>query len=264
MPLTFSHPAAVIPLLGPLRRFSAPSALVFGSMMPDLTYFVPGLPGGAMTHSPPGLFFFCLPAGMIIYLLFHVLMKHPLIALLPPAFERRLVPHEVSRLEMTPRMLLMVAASLVIGAFTHFCWDSFTHEWGWPVRHWEWLSRIVLTFHGTPIRWYRVLQYISSVFGLLVIAWWLWGWQRRAPIHVMPTDVNLRGVRSGFIAVMLLLSIGTAWVKVASYDLHDLSGLQTQFLIFKAITVSASTFSACMLTYCVLWQLGLFHRQRAA
>lgn len=190
-------------------------------------------------------------------------MKRPLIALLPSAFERRLVPHEFSRLEMTPLSLLIVAVSLMVGAFTHVFWDSFTHEWGWPVRHSQWLRQTVLTFHGTPIPWYRVLQHFSSVFGLLAIAWWLRRWLRHAPVYAMPADTNLRGVRSSFVAVVLLLSVGAAWAKISGNDFQNLSGQQTQFLIYTAITVSASTFSACMFTYCALWQLGLFHHLRS-
>ena len=41
MPFTLAHPAAVIPLCGILRRASVPSALIIGSMAPDLVYFVP-------------------------------------------------------------------------------------------------------------------------------------------------------------------------------------------------------------------------------
>ncbi len=264
MPLTFSHPAAVLPLFG-LRKLVSPSALIIGSMMPDLTYFIPGLPEGALTHSVRGLFVFCLPAGLAIYLLFHLLMKHPLIALLPPAFEQRLVPHETTRIDLTLHALLIVCISLVVGAVTHIAWDSFTHEWGWPVLHSQWLRTTILVFRGTPIFGYRVLQYISSVFGLVVMAWWIYRWRMSAPLHPMPADANRRGVRTGFIAVILLLSLGAAWMKVASYgyDLHHVSGFRAQYLVFKAITAGASTFFSCMLAYCVLWQLGLFHRRAA-
>ena len=51
MPFTGSHPAAVLPLM---RWGLMPSALVIGSMVPDLPYFLP-VPDLGNTHSLIGL-----------------------------------------------------------------------------------------------------------------------------------------------------------------------------------------------------------------
>ena len=82
MPYPIAHPAAVIPLVRPMGRFAVPSALVIGSVSPDLWYFVPALER-ADSHSPAGLFWFCLPVGFAVYFAFHLLLKEPLLALAP-------------------------------------------------------------------------------------------------------------------------------------------------------------------------------------
>lgn len=81
MPYPFAHPAAVLPLARPMGRFAVPSALAIGSVLPDLWYIVP-LVDRADSHSLAALFWFCLPAGLLSYVLFHRLLKQPLIALL--------------------------------------------------------------------------------------------------------------------------------------------------------------------------------------
>jgi Domain of unknown function (DUF4184) len=62
VPYPFAHPAAVLLLARPMGRFAVPSALVIGSVIPDLWYFLPFV-GREASHSPAGLFWFCLPAG---------------------------------------------------------------------------------------------------------------------------------------------------------------------------------------------------------
>ena len=81
MPFTFSHPAAVLPLLRPLGRFGSLSALVIGSMAPDFSFIVPMGLSRAQTHAPAALLTYCLPAGLLAYLVFHRVLKLPLLRL---------------------------------------------------------------------------------------------------------------------------------------------------------------------------------------
>src|SRR5882757_2416325 len=89
MPFTLSHPAAVIPI----RRYGILSALVVGSLAPDILYFIPRVHhSGAYGHTLPGLFFFCLPLGLAALWLFHTFLKRPLISLFPASHQMRLLP----------------------------------------------------------------------------------------------------------------------------------------------------------------------------
>jgi hypothetical protein len=60
--------------------------------------------------------------------------------------------------------------SLVIGIATHLVWDSFTHGDGYVVTHVPLLSA---TAFG-DLTWARLLQHVSTVVGLVVIAVYLW------------------------------------------------------------------------------------------
>lgn len=73
MPLTFAHPAAALPLLRPLGRYGSLSALVIGSIAPDLAFIVPIGASREQTHGLAALLTFSLPAGLLAYVLFHVL-----------------------------------------------------------------------------------------------------------------------------------------------------------------------------------------------
>ncbi|MFI7588439.1 DUF4184 family protein [Spongisporangium articulatum] len=79
MPFTGSHPAAVVPLLvsGRFRGWLAPTALVIGSMSPDLPYYLPPpaheVPV-AWTHSGAGVVGLDLVTGLLCVALWHGLL----------------------------------------------------------------------------------------------------------------------------------------------------------------------------------------------
>ena len=88
MPLTTSHPAAVIPLT---RLNLDLSALVIGSMTPDFVYFIPYcLPLSDFSHTIAGVFVLCIPLGLAALAIFHYLIKNPALALLPHSHQSRL------------------------------------------------------------------------------------------------------------------------------------------------------------------------------
>jgi hypothetical protein len=78
LPFTFAHSAAAVPLRHVLGRFGVLSALVIGSIAPDLAFVLPIGVARLDSHSLAGLFWFCLPAGLLTYLLFHRVLKGPL------------------------------------------------------------------------------------------------------------------------------------------------------------------------------------------
>lgn len=186
MPLTFSHPAAILPLPRLLRKWSVPSALVIGSMTPDFAFFLPLGVTRAGSHSLAGLFWFCLPLGLVSYLAFHLLLKYPLLSLLPSWVGRRLssLLNETDRL---PRVSwLAVTVSLILGAATHLIWDSFTHPGAPGVEAIPFLRVEVFTidtYHGYV---YKLLQYFSSGFGLLILGIYSILWLRKAPPGPLP------------------------------------------------------------------------------
>lgn len=122
MPLTIAHPAAVIPLQSRLKNFGVLSALVIGSLMPDVAYF-PHMPVTRLqSHSFAGMFWFCLPAGLITYYLFHNFLKEPLISLLPESVARKLPEASINKVKFSSMTLFFsICFSLWLGTATHVC-----------------------------------------------------------------------------------------------------------------------------------------------
>ncbi|MGI5274050.1 DUF4184 family protein [Nonomuraea sp. CA-218870] len=186
MPFTPSHVAAVLPFISSprLRRFADPWALALGAMVPDLPIFLPMLPDYSDWHSWRGVVTVDLAAVLILLVLFHGLLRDPLLALLPPGLAGRAATLRPTWPQLVRGVPAIVAGGL-IGSATHVGWDSFTHSTG-PGEWGAWLSVTVLGV--LPL--FRVLQYVSSAVGLAVVVWWAWrGLSRMAPV---PPPADLR------------------------------------------------------------------------
>ncbi|HEX8866302.1 MAG TPA: DUF4184 family protein [Lentzea sp.] len=148
MPFTLAHPVAVLPL----RRFLWFPGLVAGAMAPDLGYYLPVLP----THDVLG----GSAAAVALLLVGRLLL--PSVMALAPEFVRQRVscPGDFRR-------PFVGALSIVVGVLTHLLWDSFTQTDGWFVQRWDWLTVSVVG----PHRLYNVIGYVSSLGGLVVLAW---------------------------------------------------------------------------------------------
>src|SRR5690606_31516912 len=71
----------------------------------------------------------------------------------------------------SPRGVIMVLLSLIVGIVTHVVWDLFTHEGRWGSELVPALDQLWGPLHG-----YRWFQHGSSLLGLIVLAVWgaLW------------------------------------------------------------------------------------------
>ena len=170
MPFTGSHPAAVLPFL---RTPLPASALVVGSMVPDLPYYLP-VDLGVPTHTAGALVSTDLVLGAVCWLLWHGLLATPTLATAPAAVRGRLSGRVRLGLRprLTPRELGLSALALGIGAATHVLWDEFTHRGRFGAEH---VAALARSWDGVP--GYRWAQVGSSVFGIAVLAvqlarWW--------------------------------------------------------------------------------------------
>ncbi len=178
MPFTLSHPAAVLPLRHIFPRLNF-AALLIGSIIPDIGYYIPGLAAHRQTHSLAGIVFPGLPVGLLMLALLHLLQR-PLCFVLPQ-------PHRgaVTALAAEPRgrigpaSLFIAAASVLLGAWTHLIWDGFTHRGRWGPRHLTFLNDPALLIGGQAIPLYEWLQWLSSLAGGLVLLWAYRSWLRR-------------------------------------------------------------------------------------
>ena len=124
MPFTVSHAAAVLPLHRLSKGRLPLAAMMIGSMSPDFAYFLPMGLGRGSTHDLEGLFLFCWPVGLAVWLLYVRLLERATIELLPLAWRERV---SRSDSELSIRSLALVSLGVILGAITHIAWDSFTH-----------------------------------------------------------------------------------------------------------------------------------------
>jgi Domain of unknown function (DUF4184) len=214
LPFTGSHLAAILPLL---RWGLPPSALVIGSVAPDLPYYLPLPIRGELTHSLLGGAAVDVPLGAAAFLVWQALLGPACVALAPAGLRRRLdrlaepVPAGLRHLGSLRRVSLLVAA-LTLGVATHLAWDSFTHDWMWGAHHIAWLAQR----HG-PLPGYEWAQYVSTVAGAVAIAAWCGYWWRSHPAQSGPTRSE-PVVRVAWALVGLSTVVGTGYGVLSVLD----------------------------------------------
>ncbi|MGY1821317.1 DUF4184 family protein [Geodermatophilus sp. SYSU D00079] len=212
MPFTPSHAAAVLPFL---RTPLPASALVIGSMAPDLPFYLP-FPVPWPTHTVLAVVTVDVLLGGLAWVVWHGLLAFPALAVAPAAVRARL-----TRLRPGLRARVATAAAvawtllaLVVGGATHLLWDEFTHARRWGPTHLP-----VLAEQWGLLPGYRWLQYLSGLAGGLVLLVWLARWWHRTPAvrgadppaarWVWPL-LAAAGVVPGGVAALTASSIGEA------------------------------------------------------
>jgi hypothetical protein len=163
----------------PLRRYCPRwlnfPALVIGSVIPDAGYLFGEKGAGGFSHRFLGSFGFSLPAGILVVMLFYWL-RAPLVRTLPTPYQRALLP----LCERPPGSPWAIVISLLIGAWTHLLWDSFTHTNGWFVQHLPVLQSPVALVAGRTARVCHLLWYACSFAGVVWLFWMFEKWKQAA------------------------------------------------------------------------------------
>lgn len=204
MPVTIAHPAAVLPLRGlglPL------SAMVIGSMAPDLPVFSQSWEVYGYTHSLLGILTIDLAVALVLLGCWDLWGRDALVDTAPDLVRRRLPASD----RLTLRAWLLAPFAAVVGSVTHVVWDSFTHSGRWGVRMVPWLREQ----HG-PLRGEQWAQYVSGVLGLLVVGLALLAVVRRAELD----DRRPRRLPAATLPVAVVaacaLSVGVFVVRLAA------------------------------------------------
>jgi hypothetical protein len=251
MPYPIAHPAAVIPLYRLMGRFAVPSALVIGSIVPDLWYFAPGL-ARADSHSAGGLLWFCLPVGLVLYMAFHLLLKQPLIALLPADTAAR--AGHFATASLPPAPWLAVLASLLAGALTHAVWDLLTHPSSTSMWLLPALDETILQLGRYELTGYGLLQHASTLTGTAIVLLWARHKLRAVPGSAStPPPALPAGWRVGIVAGL----IGIPIIVVFGAGLDSLAGgfdlLALRKFARTAGIAALAAFALGLLAYCALW-----------
>lgn len=236
MPFTAAHPAAILPLLRHRRWFST-TGLIVGSISPDFQYFIllPIFPHNS--HSLEGLLFFNLPIAFIIATLFHMLVRRPVVAHLPDWLQQRaLAVAEFSWPYYIRRRWLVFSVSVIIGAFSHIFWDSFTHYTGYFAQQWPVLTNTV-TILGAEVMYCRVIQHTSTLVGGLAILYYTW----RLPTAPVAGKV---GAQNKLLFWLVIAAAGICFMVFALYAsafMRSLMGVVVSFITGAMLaTIAAS------------------------
>lgn len=201
MPFTFSHPAIVLPFFKN-KNLSA-TALIVGSISPDLEYFFRMKMQSEISHTLLGIFLIDFPLGFIVIFAFHTIIKKPLIANLPYFFQSRMqLLKDSNWIGYFKNNILVVLLSFFLGTLSHIFWDSMTHWDGYVVERIAFFNEV---FFGLPV--YKIAQYGSSVFGLIVILYY---------IYKQPPEVeNTKNINANYWFVCLGLTVVFLGIRFA-------------------------------------------------
>ena len=208
MPWTFSHPLAVVPLRRLSGRFNF-TALIIGSMAPDFGYYVGRFPVATFAHTALGTLAVCLPTGLLALGLFY-LIRRPLCFVLPKPHRAALMPLALRPPPSSVHSFFVAALSVLLGAWTHTVWDSFTHPDGWAVTHLAILRATVIHVGATSLAVFNFLQH-GSTFGagaLLVVLYFRW-LRRQKTTATGDTSVHDRW-RYSLIALLAAVALAIA------------------------------------------------------
>lgn len=303
MAFTLSHMAAALPFYRSKNKNHSMSwlqfdALLIGTMMPDLHYYINiGSSLSRQSHEWTGLFTYNLPWGLAVFTLWYWGLKPAAFALVRPFLRELTVgtfiqsnkevnedPHKVQRrftgyadkiwsfanirkrvMHKVKSFYLPVALGLIVGAATHLIWDGITHADGSIARHIEWLQYPVYfyPFKGTSIA--RVLQYLSSMAGLVILAWFaisrLKVWKRSSNLseQVIISDAFIRPFftkKQSLIVVGLMATLSIFWIVQTSLKWYpSLSGSPYRFAAKVSVSVLPNIAILCI-SYAVLYHLA--------
>ena len=254
MPFTFAHPAAVLPLRRVRLLRTLP--LIIGAMTPDVPYYLPWRIAKHIpltTHTLSGTFTLDLPFGIVMLLLVWAL-RAPLATPLGSVSEAKCLAG-LERFGARPSNWILAPLSLLVGAWTHLAWDSFTHPDGWMVSRISALSAPVSFFSYTG-QLCHVLQYVSSVFGLAVLAIWFLRLPQAGPA---PRTPERSAAGPLLLAVLFALAATAGGLETAEHLLRHIPA--RYHLFYLLLTRTTAWF---VLLYTLAGILILRGRRRAA
>jgi len=169
MPFTLSHAAIVIPIKRIKSNWFSLTGLAFGSISPDLEYFSRMRILATHGHDWLGAIYFDIPLALIYSFIFHLYVRNILIVNLPSVFKSRFIHlKSFNWWKYFKANGLVVLISILIGTYSHLLWDAFTHEWGFFAKRIPLLQEVWFNL-GIELKGFKVLQYFSSIIGLVYI-----------------------------------------------------------------------------------------------
>jgi hypothetical protein len=249
-----AHAVAAIPLRRFKNSFMVPVALVIGTMIPDLAYFLPKEVVLVNSHSLLGIFLFCVPFGIAAYFFFYLLVSPVGFAMCPAMLQSRL-PACWATGSTSFASLPNITISVVLGGLTHLVWDAFTHVNGSVVLVFEFLARPLFTWGGYTFYVYKLLQHGSTAFGLVVLTVFAIKWFKQTPPNIFTRESsNLR--RAMLIVRTFLPPALSGFYHSLPMLKNDAGGLESfRLFLGQLVFTGGSVFIFWFLFVGLMWRL---------
>jgi len=212
MPFTISHALYALPLRYLRTSFLSATGLILGSMSPDMEYFISLEPYRSIGHTWQGFLLQALPLCISLAVVFHRIVKAPLAAHLPTAFDLNRRCHALFQKEQltTWKNWLGFLLSVLLGFVTHIVLDSFTHAPNGLTHYFPWIWQTQLL--GLTVN--KLLQYSLSIIGLIgLLIWLVYALLRLQPNPEQKDSISLKQ-KLIFWFIVLLTSLVTTAIKL--------------------------------------------------
>lgn len=253
MPWTLSHPAAILPLKRLCPKYLMFPALVAGSVAPDVGYYIDQFAIGRYAHTFAGSILAGVPMGMLLLCAFFYL-RRPLWFLLPGRHRHPLGPLVARRLAVDTRTIMTATASILLGAWTHLVWDSFTHNKTWIVSRIDLLREPWLRIGPSELYGYAALQDLSTLTGAVALYAVYSDWLRRQP-QAATGSADGDFWRYFVLVGALLLSLAIAIVLAIQAGIANSQQAEIRVFIVRAAIYAVSSFSLLLIVYSVLFRV---------
>lgn len=170
MPLSSAHPAIVLPLCKLSKKWISSTAIIIGSISPDLEYFYHLKPLRTFGHQFAHAWWFDLLITITLCFIFHNLIRNVLIDYFPPFLKRRFILYKIFNWnEHFFKFFPAIFFSSLIGIYSHLIWDEFTHVGSHVVNAIPFLNTYLFEVFGRKIYICNLLQHISSLGGTFIV-----------------------------------------------------------------------------------------------
>jgi len=240
MPLSFSHPAVVLPLCKLSKKWISSTTLIFGSISPDLEYLLHLLPKRTYGHLYLHAWWFDLIITLVFAFVFHSIVRNPLIDNLPPFLSQRF--QQFKNFNWTLHFLKhlpVIIISAWIGIYSHIIWDEFTHKGTYIVENYSFFTNYLTTVFGQNIFIYNLLQHTSSLAGIIVIGTILLSFKRDKNAFL-----NTKWMLFWIVTIIFALSLFT----LKLFMISDVIKLNTHYFVILLLTLVATFLIGIVLT----------------
>jgi len=238
MPLTFAHPAVILPLNYLPKRWLSLTGLIVGSVVPDFEYFIRMKVYSIYSHTWFGLIWFDLPLAFVLTFVYHNIVRDMLISNSPRVLHSRLSIYKgFNWNNYAKKNSLVVIISILIGAVSHLFWDSFTHENGYFVVTFNMTRQVSVLGLYLPL--YKVIQHLSTLTGgvaILIVIFTLKKISGQPQNNILRYWVMVVAVVVSILA--LRIAVGLSITQYPNLIVTALSGFITGLILVPVILKS--------------------------